>query len=260
MAKNTLRDLDTTAANNTDILNQSTAGTASAATIDTLIQNTLGVIARGYGDIGGRGTVGGTGNAITLTSLSTYQSLQSGIIVSFKASAANTDAVTLNLDSLGAKKVRKQGDSALSANDILANGTYLTRYDEAYDGAVGAWVLMNPSVSTSTLLTDPAITGTITEDIFTITDGASFEIDPGNGSIQLVTLGANRTPLATNFAAGESVTLMVADGTARTITWTSVGVTWVGGSAPTLATSGYTVIELWKVASTIYGAHVGDVA
>lgn len=114
-------------------------------------------------------------------------------------------------------------------------------------------------------LTDPAIIGTILEDVYTIVDGAAFEVDPGNGSIQLVTLGASRTPKATNFAAGESVTLMVADGTAYTITWTDAtwggsGVVWVGGSAPTLATSGYTVIQLWKVSTQVYGAKVGDVA
>ncbi len=113
---------------------------------------------------------------------------------------------------------------------------------------------------TSPTLTDPLIVGTINEDIFTITDAAAFQIDPGNGSIQLITLTASRTPLATNFLAGDSVTLMIADGTAYTITWSGVGVTWVGGTAPTLATSGYTVVELWKVGSTIYGARVGDVA
>lgn len=113
---------------------------------------------------------------------------------------------------------------------------------------------------TNKTLVDPVITGAITEDVFTITDAAGFSIDPTNGSIQLVTLGANRTPVATNFAAGESVTLMIADGTAFTITWTTVAVTWVGGTAPTLATTGYTVIELWKVGSIIYGSHVGNVA
>jgi hypothetical protein len=101
--------------------------------------------------------------------------------------------------------------------------------------------------------------------VFTITDGAAFEVDPGNGSIQLITLGASRTPKATNMVAGESVTLMVDDGSAYTITWTdatwgSGGVTWVGGDAPTLATSGYTVIQFWKVSTTVYGAYVGDVA
>lgn len=105
-------------------------------------------------------------------------------------------------------------------------------------------------------LTNKTITGT-KETVYTITDGAAFEIDPANGGIQTITLGASRTPAATNFAAGQSVTLMINDGTAYTITWTTVNPTWIGGSAPTLATSGYTVIEFWKVGSTIYGAYVG---
>ena len=109
-------------------------------------------------------------------------------------------------------------------------------------------------------LIDPVVTGTISEDIYTITDGSSVDIDPGNGSIQMWTLGASRTPTATNFAAGESVTLMIGDGTAYAVTWTSVAVTWVGGTAPTLPTSGYGVIVLWKVSTTIYGKYVGEVA
>jgi hypothetical protein len=52
--------------------------------------------------------------------------------------------------------------------------------------------------------------------------------------------------------------LMVADGTSYTLTFPTM--TWVGGSAPTLAETGYTVIELFKVGSTLYGAKVGDVA
>ena len=125
-----------------------------------------------------------------------------------------------------------------------------------------------PSISsTNTLtnktLTDPVIIGTIIEDVFTITDGAAFEVDPSNGSIQLITLGANRTPKATNFVAGESVTLMVDDGTARTLTWTDStwgtgGVSWKGGVAPSLITSGYNVIQFWKVSTQVYGAGVGN--
>ena len=100
--------------------------------------------------------------------------------------------------------------------------------------------------------------GSLSETVYTVTDGSSVDLDPANGPIQVWTLGANRTPTATNFAAGESMMLMVDDGTSYTITWPTI--TWVGGSAPTLATSGYTVVELWKVSTTLYGAHVGDVA
>jgi hypothetical protein len=113
-------------------------------------------------------------------------------------------------------------------------------------------------------LTNKTFTG-YTETVFAITDGAAFEINPANGTIQTITLGASRTPKATNFVAGQSVTLMVNDGTAYTLTWTDAtfgtgGVIWVGGTAPTLATTGFTVIEFWKVGSQVYGALVGSVA
>lgn len=114
--------------------------------------------------------------------------------------------------------------------------------------------------ASSPTIVDPIITGTVLEDVYTITDGAGFEIDPGNGSIQQITLTASRTPAATNFASGEGITLMIDDGTAFTITWTTVGVKWVGGSAPALATTGWTVVVLWKVGSSIFGKYIGDVA
>jgi hypothetical protein len=95
----------------------------------------------------------------------------------------------------------------------------------------------------------------VRETVYAITDGGSVDINPANGSIQTWTLGANRTPTASSFAAGQAVTLMVDDGTAYTITWSSIGVTWLtaDGNAPTLKTSGYTAIVLWKVGSTVYG-------
>jgi hypothetical protein len=102
--------------------------------------------------------------------------------------------------------------------------------------------------------------GDLKETVFTVSDGASVDLDPINGPIQQWTLGDNRTPTATNFGAGQSMMIMIADGTAFAVTWTTMAVVWVGGSAPTLATSGFTVIELWRVGSTIYGARVGDVA
>lgn len=119
------------------------------------------------------------------------------------------------------------------------------------------------SVSSRTFV-DPVISGCIKDGIYTITDGAAFEIDPSNGAIQLITLGDNRTPKATNFANGEAIALMVDDGTAYAITWTDTtfgasGVSWLtdGGSAPKLETSGYTAIVLLKTGDQVYGARVG---
>ena len=145
---------------------------------------------------------------------------------------------------------------------LATNGSGVLSFTTASSGDV---TTTGTQTLTNKTLTDPAIIGTILEDVYTISDGAAFEIDPGNGSIQLITLGASRTPKATNMANGESVTLMVDDGTAYTITWTDStfggsGVVWKtnAGVAPTLNTSGYTVITLWKVGGQVYGARVGD--
>jgi hypothetical protein len=135
-----------------------------------------------------------------------------------------------------------------------------------FDGRTWLWNGSGWEVKANqVILVDPEITGTIREDVFTITDAAAFEVDPGNGSIQLITLTASRTPKATNFLSGESITLMVDDGTGSTILWTDTtwgpsGVSWTGGVAPTLALTGYTVIQFWKVNTQVYGALVGEVA
>jgi hypothetical protein len=98
-----------------------------------------------------------------------------------------------------------------------------------------------------------------TETVFALT-GATPALSPDNGTIQTWTLPGNSTPTVGNWTAGQSLTLMVDDGTAYAITWSSVGVVWKTDSAgpPLLSTTSETVIQLWKVGSTIYGARVGD--
>lgn len=105
-----------------------------------------------------------------------------------------------------------------------------------------------------------SVSSSVTEGVYTITDSASVDLDPANGTIQLWTLGANRTPTAANFQNGQSMTLMINDGSARTITWSTIGVNWVGGSAPSLPTTGYAVVILWKVAGVIRGSYAGGAA
>ena len=188
----------------------------------------------------------------------------SGIITpSNVLTATNTQTLT--------NKTISADDNTLSG--IAASSFVLSNASGNIDGTVAQKVIPAGAVvgttDTQTLtnktLTDPAIIGTILEDVYTITDGAAFEIDPGNGSVQLITLGANRTPKATNFVDGEAITLMVDDGSAYTLTWTDAtwggsGVVWKtdSGVAPTLNATGYTAIVLWKVASQVYGARVGN--
>jgi hypothetical protein len=115
--------------------------------------------------------------------------------------------------------------------------------------------------NTQTLISPTIESGTFnngyTEEVFAVT-GTTPALSPTNGSIQTWTLSANSTPTAGTWASGQSLTLMVDDGTAYSITWFAI--TWKtdGGTAPTLNTSGYTAIQLWKVDAVIYGARVGD--
>jgi hypothetical protein len=129
----------------------------------------------------------------------------------------------------------------------------------------GTGVTTSTGTGAVTLNTSPTLSGATlndgyTEEVYAVVDAAGVAISPTNGSIQTWTLGASRTPTAGTWAAGQSLTLMINDGTAFTVTWTSIGVVFVGGSAPTLATTGFTAIQLWKVGTTVYGALVGNVA
>jgi hypothetical protein len=194
------------------------------------------------------------------------------------ATAANAAAArtTLGLGSLatqsgtfsGTSSGTNTGDQDLSGYQPLdADLTSIAALSTASAGRSLLTLAAVPSgalVGTNDTQTLTAKTlGSLTETVFTITDAAAFEINPANGPIQTITLGANRTPAATSFASGQSVKLKIDDGTAFAITWTTVGVVWIGqtagssGTAPTLGTTGWTHIELWKEGSIIYGALIG---
>jgi len=186
-------------------------------------------------------TFDGSSLSITGNVLAQAAATQDAVKLAGRAGGTSSYAVTLTPTTLGGNRTLTLPDASTT---VVGTDTTQTL--------------------TNKTLTDPAIIGTILEDVYTISDGAAFEVDPGNGSVQLITLGASRTPKATNFAAGEAITLMVDDGSAYTITWTDStwggsGVVWMtgGGTAPTLNTSGYTTIVLWKVSTQVYGAKVG---
>jgi hypothetical protein len=77
-------------------------------------------------------TVGGTGNAITLTNGIPVLAYAAGLKQTFKATANNTGATTINVDGLGTKNVYKMNSGALGAiasGDIVSGGIYDVMYD-----------------------------------------------------------------------------------------------------------------------------------
>jgi hypothetical protein len=77
------------------------------------------------------------------------------------------------------------------------------------------------------------------------------------GGMVKFSLSSNISP-SDGLSNGESVLWLVADGSARTITWPSV--VWPDASAPTLPTSGYIGIEFFKAGGVLYGAVIGEFA
>lgn len=112
--------------------------------------------------------------------------------------------------------------------------------------------------SGGTFTGDVTFGAAVVETVYAIS-GTSHALNPANGTIQTHTLSGNTT-YTESFSAGESITLMVNDGTGYTVTWPTI--TWVnnGAVSPALSTTDYTVVVLWKVGSTLYGALVGNAA
>ena len=148
----------------------------------------------------------------------------------------------------------------IGTGTYTSSGTTLSRtLSESSTGSLlsltGSAKVFVTAAGEDLIVTDAAVfTGSIQEAVYNLTGTA---LDPANGTIQTKTLSANTT-LTDSLSAGEAMTLMIDDGSAYTVTWPTI--TWVNnaGAAPTLATSGYTVVAMWKVGSTLYGALVGD--
>jgi hypothetical protein len=92
------------------------------------------------------GTVGGTADVITLTLSPAPSAYADRQLFFFEATADNTGAVTMNVNSLGAKTVSKFDDTgattALIAGDIQNGGVYHI----LYEAGAGVFLLINPSI------------------------------------------------------------------------------------------------------------------
>lgn len=200
----------------------------------------------------------GTGTITLGSAVTGYQTLAA-------AGVANSDVVSYVIEDgtaweLGAGTYTTAGTTLSRTLGQSSTGSLLNLSGNAmvYVSALAADLVQPTAAQTLTnkTLAAPTITGTPTETIFALT-GTTPAINPANGSIQTWTLTGNSTP-TDSIAAGQAITVMIDDGSAYTVTWPSV--TWVNNAkvAPTLATTGYTTVTLWKVSTTLYGAVVGN--
>ncbi len=88
------------------------------------------------------GASGGSSSAYTGTVATTHLvALTDGMCVRLRLHANNAAAATLNVNSLGAKSIKRADNSAIQANDLVSGGYY----DFIYDGTNDVWKV--PAIS-----------------------------------------------------------------------------------------------------------------
>jgi len=100
--------------------------------LDNVPRGMMAAIAKWRKDFGGAIEAGGTANALTASTSSGLEAahLADGLMIAVKAAADNTNAtVTINVDSTGAKAVKRADGSALAVGSIKAGQILLLFYD-----------------------------------------------------------------------------------------------------------------------------------
>lgn len=110
------------------------------------------------------GTVGGTADVITLTPSPAITSYTAGQTFRFIASGDNTTNVTVNISSLGAKAITKNGATALAAGDIPSGMMVEITYDgtrfileSAATSTINTPIINTPTINNATLTGDTSI-------------------------------------------------------------------------------------------------------
>jgi hypothetical protein len=159
----------------------------------------------------------------------------SGLVTSIKASAA-----TINTGTSDTSVVTPKG---------LADSNYVF--------TTKTQTLTNKTL-TSPVVNKPTINGSV-QAYTSNSDGATVTFNMAASNIHTVTLGGNRTLAVSNVSAGQCFIInLKQDGTgSRTVTWFS-GISWAGGSAPTLTTTASKTDTLGFICTSV-GAYLGYV-
>lgn len=219
---------------------------------------------------GASGTYAAWTVAITLTDGGNYVTPAGAVALTNKEIDFGSNTVTMTLAQLNtalsdADVATLSGAESLVNKSISLGNNTVTGTIAQFNAALsdgdfatlaGNEALTNKNISASTITGCTLIN--YTEPPYTITDGAAFVVDPANGPIQKVTLGANRTPNLSAITSGKSVILLVDDGAGFLITLSSVTWDTGNGSPPTLKTSGLTPIVLWHDGANLRGSLNGD--
>ena len=161
-------DLNVTPASNTSLDSIDIQGSAPVSNFDGALRGLLSILKLNELDRAGANTVAGTADVITITASRTVTQYIAGSAITFIAGGDNTvTGVTVNIDSVGAKKIKKAiagVESILAIGDIQDGGLYSLVYRTSWESAAGAFQLVDMneigSLASANNLSDLASAGT----------------------------------------------------------------------------------------------------
>src|SRR5262249_17333295 len=121
----------------------------SPGSVNASARGMMAALARFLADVNGTRSTTGASNAYAVAANLDHTALTNGLMLTTRATHPNTGAATLNLNSIGAKKLRiftGSGEGALAAGQIQSGGIYQLEYNTSADSAAGAWIVLNPTV------------------------------------------------------------------------------------------------------------------
>jgi hypothetical protein len=180
-------------------------------------------------------TVAGT-NTLTGLASPALAGYAAGAQYSFIAQNTNTAAVTIDIDTLGAKAITKFGTKPLGPGDILAGALVLIEYDGTQFQLLTA--INNNYIAETTTVSATAATGTINYDVGT--QSILYYTTAASANWTLNLRGSNSLPLNSLMSVGQTITVtfLATQGatpyynSALTIDGAAVTPKWQGGVAP----------------------------
>ena len=215
-------------------------------------------------------------NLITVAGTNTLTGLGSPAVVAYTAGAQysflpqnnNTGAVTINIDTLGAKSITKFGTTALAANDLIANSFALVEYDGTQFQLINAVATVFDNITVdyikeTTTVSATAATGTVNYDVatqsvlyYTTNASANWTLNiRGSASATLNSLMSTGQTITVTFMVTQGATAyynsaVTIDGSAVTPKWQGA-ITPAAGNANSIDAYTYAIVKTAAATFTV---------
>ena len=199
-------------------------------------------------------SVSGT-DTITAIAPASMNAYATGQTFRFVASGANTGATTLNINSIGAKSITKNGTTALAAGDITSGFVVVVTYDGTQFQISNIAAVITPvssfNAGTTGFTPSTATTGAVTlAGTLNVANGGTGRATLTSGNL----LAGNGTSAVSLVSAGSAGNVLKSDGT----TWAAAANIVSGTAVATTSGSNvdFTGIPSWVKRITIMGSAV----